>query len=651
MTRTALLVRFLYGALFLLVLPVLLILWARAAVVPLPAIASLAAGAGLVTLGIALLLAGGAGLMLYGKGLPMNAFPPPLLARRGIFRWLRNPMYLGFVLLSAGVSIAAGSSTGLWLITPTVALAAAALVWGYERHDLVRRFGPTALDPPLLSLSGTRDSPATAAERAAVYLWVLIPWLIGYLAVQAMGRAPDAFATSLPFERRWPVLQWTEVLYFSTYLFVPITPLVIRTARDLRAFAVRGAVATAVVILLWLVVPVVADNRLFVPSGVFGRLLAFEQQSSRGVAAFPAFHVLWSLLAAQAWGSNARDGGALAWRWIGWAWAALITVSCMTTGMHSLIEVAAAGICYLLLRDLEATWALIRRATEAIANSWREWRFGPIRIINHGVWAAAGAGGGVVIAGSAAGSDRCMAIVWLAFCVLAGAGLWAQALEGSSKLLRPFGWYGGVLGGILGTVAARFVAGIPVIALLAALSVAAPWIQLLGRLRCLVQGCCHGGPADAAAGIRYLHRRSRVSQLPSLAGVPLYPTPLYSMAGNMVIGLLLLRLRTLAVSDALLLGVYLILAGIARFVEESYRAEPQTPVLAGLRIYQWLAIVSVSAGAICTTLPAEAVRRSFIEPAAPLLWSAAAVAILYGLAMGMDLPGSNRRFSRLAASD
>jgi prolipoprotein diacylglyceryltransferase len=178
-----------------------------------------------------------------------------------------------------------------------------------------------------------------------------------------------------------------------------------------------------------------------------------------------------------------------------------------------------------------------------------------------------------------------------------------------------------------------------------------PWIQLTGRLRCLVQGCCHGGPATDNVGIRYHHRRSRVIQIASLAGVPLHPTQLYSIMGNLLIGTVLLRLRLLGASAGLELGVYFILSGIARFVEESYRGEPQTRVLWGLRIYQWMAIGAVLAGIGCTTIRSESPVGRFVAPTDMLWLVAVAMGLLFGFAMGVDFPGSNRRFSRLAATD
>jgi prolipoprotein diacylglyceryltransferase len=594
--------------------------------------------------------AGGRELIVRGHGLPMNAFPPTRLVSTGVYRWVGDPIYIGFSFAVAGVAVAKGSNAGLWVVTPVVCLAAAALVVGYERPDLLRRFGPMAAAPRRLSLPRAGIQPPTVANRAAVFVWILGSWLLTWLAVQALGPSDDAFGTALPFERTWPVWQWTEVLYVTAYVFVPLTVIVLRTGDALRRFAMSGALATVVVGLCWLTIPVVAQNRPFQPDGVWGLLLAFEQHHSTGVATFPAFHVLWAMLAAAAWDADGRN---LARTWpgaIGWTRAALVTVSTLTTGMHTIIDVLAAVLAYFPLRDPSATWRRIRAATERIANSWRDWRIGPIRLINHAIYAALAGAVGFLIAASAIHREQRLAAVWISLCSLAGAGIWAQIVEGSPRLLRPFGWYGGVIGAVVGmSIAASL--GTPIVPLLGAFALAAPWIQLIGRVRCLVQGCCHGGPASDGVGIRYRQRRSRVAQIADLSNTPIHATPLYSMAANLVIGMLILRLRMLHVRDVLIIGVYLILSGIARFAEEGYRAEPQTPVICGLHSYQWLAIGSMLVGIWWTTLSMPTVAVGFGPIEQRVAATGLAIGLLAGCAMGVDVPRSNRRFSRLARAD
>jgi prolipoprotein diacylglyceryltransferase len=139
-----------------------------------------------------------------------------------------------------------------------------------------------------------------------------------------------------------------------------------------------------------------------------------------------------------------------------------------------------------------------------------------------------------------------------------------------------------------------------------------------------------------------------VVRLARLGGVPVHPTPLYSMLWNAASGLVLLPLwfgATLPLP--FICGVYLMLNGLGRFVEESYRGEPQTPRKLGLPIYQWNAVVSLAVGALLTCIDSGslAVNPGFgwHLPAAAL-----AFALIAAAAMGADFPASSRRFSRLA---
>jgi protein-S-isoprenylcysteine O-methyltransferase Ste14 len=523
--------KLLYGVLFAVGVPALLVWWAAATtrIVPLPVLPYAWGGLIVGGIGLALLLAGTIALVVYGHGLPMNPYPPPNYVARGIYRYIAHPIYVGFVMLCIGTATYFRSPSGLWLICPLVACAVAALVFGYERHDLRRRFGDTLIHKPLVSLPPDSMTSPTMWDRAAIYLLVFIPWSAAFEAVYRLGIPADAVIAHLPFEHNWPVIEWTEAVYGSVYLLVLATPLLLSTQRALRQLAVTGLIATGVVTLIYLTVPIIAPPRPFEPHTIFGHALMFERSMSHTVAAFPAFHVIWSLIAADAWTSRSRTFGA-----IGWTWAALITVSCVTTGMHALADIVAAVLVFAALRNAGRVWELMRRAAEGVANSWREWRIGKLRLINHGFYAALAGGGGIAISGGLGGDGREFLgqLVLVYLCGLLGAGLWAQQLEGSPKLSRPFGYYGSVIGGIGACVVVGVFSG-DTMSLLALVAMAAPWIQGVGRLRCLVQGCCHGREAPEAVGIRYWQPRSRVCALADLRGLPLHPTPLYSA---MVVG-------------------------------------------------------------------------------------------------------------------
>jgi hypothetical protein len=126
---------------------------------------------------------------------------------------------------------------------------------------------------------------------------------------------------------------------------------------------------------------------------------------------------------------------------------------------------------------------------------------------------------------------------------------------------------------------------------------------------------------------------------------------LYSIASNLVIAVVLIRLRTLAAPDSLLVGIYFILSGCARFVEESYRGEPQTPIIAGLRVYQWFAVGLLLGGVALTMVRMAPNRVGIGPPSLPLVALAAVMFLVFAAAMGLDFPGSNRRFARLAEAD
>jgi drug/metabolite transporter (DMT)-like permease len=89
------------------------------------------------------------------------------------------------------------------------------------------------------------------------------------------------------------------------------------------------------------------------------------------------------------------------------------------------------------------------------------------------------------------------------------------------------------------------------------------------------------------------------------------------------------------------------LNGLGRFAEEAFRGEPQTPIYARLRLYQWIALVQIVVGAIITAL-----GKSGPSPAPAPNVGGTVVAIVFGviyaLALSVDFPESKRRFSRLA---
>jgi prolipoprotein diacylglyceryltransferase len=125
-----------------------------------------------------------------------------------------------------------------------------------------------------------------------------------------------------------------------------------------------------------------------------------------------------------------------------------------------------------------------------------------------------------------------------------------------------------------------------------------------------------------------------------------HATPVYSILWNALTGLVLLRLLALHCPSTLISGIYLVLSGSGRFVEEAYRGEPQTRIVFGLRFYQWIAVLTVAAGAVITTVNAALMARGFQFKFSLLALAAGCGAVAW-FVTGIDFPESSRRFARL----
>ncbi len=615
----------LYGAAFAILLPCLLALWAYAArgTVTIVAYGTQPLGAVIALAGLTLMLVGMSELWRFGGGLPMNAFPPPRLVSRGAFSYLPHPIYTGFVAACLGVSMMFRSASGLWLITPVVALGCAALVLGYERPDLTRRFGRA-----LPQLPDADEGAPSTLERVRFIVLVIVPWILMY---EFTSRLPlQGMRFGFPFEDRLPVYPWTALIYESTYVAVAIAPWFARTRRDLRQLMISAWVSMLVVFPFYWIVPSIAPRRPLLADSWIAHLLTWERTTFPPAAAFPSFHILWTVLVARLYRP----------KWIGWAYVIAVAITCVTTGMHYIADVISALLIAPLLLHPSRVWECLRRTAEWLANSWREWRIGPVRVINYALYAGIATLVQVGIVLAVAGSVSRWKVLVTAVAGVVGAGAWAQFIEGSSRLRRPFGFYGGLIG--VGVACLLFEERW---LLLAAHCTAAPWMQAIGRIRCLVNGCCHGSPTTEEIGIRVFHERSRVTHLSELTGVPIHPTQLYSILTNTMLGLILMRLWFSGSQVLLIAGIYGIGNGLARFVEEAYRGEPQTPVFYGLRLYQWMAIATVTVGAILTTVVSVAAPAPSFE--LNDLMVAAGFGCVVAIAMGVDLPESNRTLARL----
>lgn len=127
--------------------------------------------------------------------------------------------------------------------------------------------------------------------------------------------------------------------------------------------------------------------------------------------------------------------------------------------------------------------------------------------------------------------------------------------------------------------------------------------QVIGRLACFLEGCCHGRPTDLPWGVRFTHPASGVDE--TLIGVPLHPVQLLEMLGNLAIFIflhfhVLPRIRRKRYPAGAAICGYGILYGSMRFFLEFLRGDDRGDFLASwLSPGQWMSLIAVG---VCGSL-------------------------------------------------
>ena len=93
--------------------------------------------------------------------------------------------------------------------------------------------------------------------------------------------------------------------------------------------------------------------------------------------------------------------------------------------------------------------------------------------------------------------------------------------------------------------------------------------QAMGRIGCFLAGCCYGRPTDSALGVVFPAGCS------APAGIPLFPSQLFSAAGDLLIAAVLLIFYRRLKHRGSVGGLYLILYSVGRFFIEYTRDDPR----------------------------------------------------------------------------
>jgi len=463
--------RLLYGLLFMAIIPAILVAWANQTSfwISIPIPVSPIAGWCLFGIGFSLIVVAMSQMWIQGKGLPMNAFPPEKWVSTGLYGIFKHPIYIGAVLSSFGLSAASTSESGFWLVSPVFCLICTAYVLGFESEMTFNHFGPQK-GRYLFSLPENNLKRAFIANRCRIAAITFLPWILVYETFVFIGEPLDAIVSDIFLDSRIPVLEETVILYSATYMFILGVPFLLNTNALLRKFTFIVWIASFLGFACFLFFPLTVPEFTISSTDFFSKWLAYEKSKDSTSASFPAFHVIWAILGGYFLGLRFKAAKSFFW-----VLTICISISCLTTKMHTVLDVILAiTIAVLSIRYTQVA-SQIKFKVEAIANSWKEWRFGPVRVINHGLYGGLAAFAGVAgISGTLDSSYSGIAAFILGLTAILGALIWAQIVEGSPLLSRPYGYYGSIPGVLSGALIANLFYGIPIWELLAACCLAAP---------------------------------------------------------------------------------------------------------------------------------------------------------------------------------
>jgi phosphatidylglycerol:prolipoprotein diacylglycerol transferase len=171
-----------------------------------------------------------------------------------------------------------------------------------------------------------------------------------------------------------------------------------------------------------------------------------------------------------------------------------------------------------------------------------------------------------------------------------GAKLWYVALTGDPGALLSRGglvWYGGFIGGALAVILNSRRLGVPVRWTMQLGAPALAGGYALGRVGCFLVNDDYGRPTDLPWAVKFPEGLppSTAENLKTLFGIPIpegldratvlavHPTQLYEVAAMLVAFAVLWSLRKSGRPVGWLFGLYLVFAGIERFLVEIFRAK------------------------------------------------------------------------------
>ena len=152
-------------------------------------------------------------------------------------------------------------------------------------------------------------------------------------------------------------------------------------------------------------------------------------------------------------------------------------------------------------------------------------------------------------------------------------------------------FYGGLIGGILGGYLYTHVYHLNAIEFFDTAVPCLALAQAFGRIGCFFNGCCYGIPYNGPGAVHY-----PVGAYPP-SGIGLFPAQLSESAFLFVLTLILVTVLWRSKTPGFTTGFYLIAAGLFRFINEFFRADPRG-ALGLLSTSQFISLLIITLGVL-----------------------------------------------------
>jgi membrane-associated phospholipid phosphatase len=197
--------------------------------------------------------------------------------------------------------------------------------------------------------------------------WIAaVIWYAAFCAIYTLTgrfhlRSPAPLALWLP-DRLIPFIDWTIWIYASQLLFLCACYFGVDSAAAISRMVYTTSLASLLAFCVFLIYPIEFPRGAIENNGAADSAFRFLYSIDSAANCFPSLHVALAWLSALGLKDERKKAGSLAM-----AWAALITISTLTTKQHYFVDLAGGGaltaLCRQLIRKQESAsvWKMVGR--------------------------------------------------------------------------------------------------------------------------------------------------------------------------------------------------------------------------------------------------------------------------------------------------